>query len=227
MSVVLVCRRSGAIGTVQGRSGTFRAVRDSSRPLGGNWTDGARDGGARESSEVVSLIFCHQSSKALQRSYFPNLNKSAHVLPYLSASNLIVDKKYEIVSLNKIVTIYGEEVEVRCDEFKTLLPQGFTDIISIEDINKINRAIRSGDGTVSCGSIPHYAAAPLNDSYVEVSREAETAKEADYQRKMKEGSSGKRKDRLPFNPWSLEAVNFHKRLKTGTKILPALHMCRS
>ncbi|KAF5276987.1 hypothetical protein FQR65_LT16093 [Abscondita terminalis] len=51
---------------------------------------------------------------------------------------------YEIVSLNKIDTIYGEKVEVRCDEFKTLLPQRFTDIISIEDINKINGAIRSG-----------------------------------------------------------------------------------
>ncbi|KAF5275332.1 hypothetical protein FQR65_LT16680 [Abscondita terminalis] len=56
----------------------------------------------------------------------------------------------------KSIQYTEKNLKVRCDEFKTLLPQRFTDIISIEDINKINGAIRSGS-VVSLVSRGHVA----------------------------------------------------------------------
>ncbi|KAF5272610.1 hypothetical protein FQR65_LT17321 [Abscondita terminalis] len=46
-------------------------------------------------------------------------------------------------------------VEVRCKDFKTLLPQRFIDILSMKDITKINEVIRSGTVVylVSRGSV--------------------------------------------------------------------------
>lgn len=58
--------------------------------------------------------------------------------------NLAVGEKLKIVRFEKINTQYGDKIAVEFDEFKTILPQRYTQEFTVERIKEINGLILSG-----------------------------------------------------------------------------------
>jgi hypothetical protein len=73
-------------------------------------------------------------------SFFSQLNESSYLVSYVSVKTLTVNEKNKITNNKK----FGEKVVVECDNFKTLLPERYTEKFSEAHIEDINQQLTIG-----------------------------------------------------------------------------------
>ncbi|KAH0818421.1 hypothetical protein GEV33_004369 [Tenebrio molitor] len=71
---------------------------------------------------------------------FRTLNESSYLVSYVSVKTLTVNEKNKITNNKK----FGEKVVVECDNFKTLLPERYTEKFSEAHIEDINQQLTIG-----------------------------------------------------------------------------------
>jgi hypothetical protein len=73
--------------------------------------------------------------------FLKSINEETHLVPYVRASYLEIDRRFPIKRFIKTETQFGEQVVVDCSEFKMPLPQRFTEKFSEKVIQTLNNLL--------------------------------------------------------------------------------------
>jgi hypothetical protein len=76
--------------------------------------------------------------------FLKSINEETHLVPYVRASYLEIDRRFPIKRFIKTETQFGEKVVVDCSEFKMPLPQRFTEKFSEKVIQTLNNLLKQG-----------------------------------------------------------------------------------
>jgi hypothetical protein len=78
------------------------------------------------------------------RHFLKSINEETHLVSYVRASYLEIDRRFPIKRFIKTETQFGERVVVDCSEFKTPLPQRFTEKFGEKVIQTLNNLLKQG-----------------------------------------------------------------------------------
>jgi hypothetical protein len=76
--------------------------------------------------------------------FLKSINEETHLVPYVRASYLEIDRRFPIKRFIKTETQFGEKVVVDCSEFKMPLPQRFAEKFSEKVIQTLNNLLKQG-----------------------------------------------------------------------------------
>lgn len=77
-------------------------------------------------------------------SFLSQLNTQLQFQEFVSLKTLVVGKQFSIQTFSNLNTKWGEKIVVQCQEFRTVLPQRFTERFSAEVLEELNESIKSG-----------------------------------------------------------------------------------
>lgn len=85
---------------------------------------------------------------------FSTLNSQSFTKQYKSASELVLNEKYKVKELKKIITKYGDKILcITNEDFDVILPSRFLKLLPEEFMKSLNQAIREENKSVFIKSL--------------------------------------------------------------------------